>query len=117
MIANIQDQNDRLAESYHRLADRAQQDREYMKVLQRQLELACTKLSRADLVQIENVAASAFEQPLGTSSSSLGDTLGNSSAAAASPDSRPLRGGHVDDFDLDQTTEGGEYSIVPHLNR
>ena len=117
MIASIQDQNDKLAESYHRLSMASQQEREYMKILQRQLELACKKLSKADLAQIEAEAATAFEQPLGTSSSSLGDTLGNSSVAATSPDPRPLRCGHVDDFDLDHTTEGGEYSIVPHLNR
>ena len=89
MIANMQDQNERLAESYHRLAKHAHEEREYMKILQRQLTLACQKLSREDMAQIEEIATAGFEQSLGTSSSS-GDTLGNSSVAANSPDSRPL---------------------------
>ena len=97
------------------MAVSSQIDRDYIKILQRRLELACQKLSDEDREKVEAEAASAFEQPLGTSSS-VGDTLGTSSGAPSSPDHRPLRGGHVDDIDLGHTTEGG-YHIVPHLHK
>ena len=95
------------------MARAAAEDREYVKILQAQLMLACQKLSEEDRELLRTETASALEQPL-CSSSSAGDTLGTSSDAPPSPEHRPLRG-PVDDCDLNHTVDG--FHIGPKLNK
>ena len=101
-----------MAESYQNLARHAQENREYISLLQRHLEMACQKLSEEDREELRNEIASGLENSLG-SSSSVGDTLGTSEAPP-SPEHRPLRG-RVDDYDLDHFVDG--YNIVPNMNK
>ena len=101
-----------MAESYNNLARHAQENREYIKLLQRQLEMACQKLSDHERTELRNEIASGLECSL-ASSSSAGDTLGTSDAPP-SPDHRPLRG-HLEDDDLSHFVDG--YNGVKNFNK
>ena len=101
-----------MAESCSNLERHARENRDYIKILQRQLEMACQKLSEHERTQIRNEITSGREGSL-ASSSSAGDTLGTFDAPQ-SPDHRPLRG-HLDDDDLSHFVDG--YNIVPNYNK
>ena len=97
-----------MAQSYSNLERHARENRDYIKILQRQLEMACQKLSEHERTQIRNDIASGLEGSL-ASSSSAGDTLGTLDAPQ-SPDHRPLRG-RLNDDDLNHFVDG--FNIVP----